>query len=55
VPRWLIGSTKALPSGNTPWAHWSNEGSAWAVADFLERLVGVRWYWPIEFGGRCVV
>jgi hypothetical protein len=51
---YLVGSTKALPPGSNPWARWSNEGTAWAVADFLERLVGVRWYWPTEFGGRCV-
>jgi hypothetical protein len=50
----LVGSTKALPPGSDPWARWSNEGTAWAVADFLERLVGVRWYWPTELGGRCV-
>jgi hypothetical protein len=50
----LVGSTKALPPGSNPWARWSNEGTAWAVADFLERLVGVRWYWPTELGGRCI-
>ena len=32
-----------------------HDGTAWAVADFLERLVGVRWYWPIQADGRCVV
>ena len=52
---YLVGSTKPLPPGSHPWARWSNEGTAWAVTDFLERLVGVRWYWPTEFGGRCVV
>jgi hypothetical protein len=51
---YLVGSTKALPAGRNSWAHWSNEGTAWAVADFLERLVGARWYWPAELGGRCV-
>jgi hypothetical protein len=51
---YLVGSTKALPPGSARWAKWSNDGSAWAVADFLERLVGVRWYWPTELGGRCV-
>jgi hypothetical protein len=24
------------------------------VADFLERFVGVRWYWPAEVGGRSI-
>jgi len=52
---YLVGSTRALPSGSSPWARWSNEGTAWAVADFLERFVGVRWYWPAELGGRTVV
>ncbi len=51
---YLVGSTKALPPGSDRWAQWSNEGTAWAVADFLERFVGVRWYWPAELGGRCV-
>ena len=51
---YLVGSTKALPPGSNPHARWRNEGTAWAVADFLERLVGVRWYWPTELGGRCL-
>ena len=29
-------------------------GAAWAVADFLERVLDVRWYWPAEAGGRCL-
>jgi len=52
---YLVGSKQALPSGSSPWAHWSNEGTAWAVADFLERFVGVRWYWPAEVGGRSII
>ncbi|MDP6634618.1 MAG: hypothetical protein QGG42_06965, partial [Phycisphaerae bacterium] len=51
---YLVGSTRKLPAGSTRWASWSNEGSAWAVADFLERAVGVRWYWPAELGGRSI-
>ena len=39
---YLVGSTQALPPGSERWAKWANEGTAWAVADFLERLVGVR-------------
>ena len=50
----LVGSTKKLPAGSTRWASWSNEGTAWAVADFLERFVSVRWYWPTELGGRSI-
>lgn len=51
---YLVGSTAPLPptGGGEPCR---NEGTAWAVADFLERFVGVRWYWPAQFGGRSVV
>ena len=52
---YLVGSTQALPAGSNPWASWNNEGTAWAVADFLERFVGVRWYWPADLGGRTVI
>jgi hypothetical protein len=52
---YLVGSKQALPPGSSPWAYWANEGTAWAVADFLERFVGVRWYWPAEVGGRSVI
>jgi len=44
----LVGSTQALPVAR------ATDGTAWAVADFLERLVGVRWYWPAQYGGRSV-
>ena len=44
-----------MPPGSDRWARWSNDGAAWAVADFLERLVGVRWYWPAELGGRSII
>ena len=30
------------------------DGTAWAVADFLERFVGVRWYWPAKTAGRSI-
>ena len=52
---YLVGSTQALPAGSNPWDVWANDGTAWAVADFLERFVGVRWYWPLETGGRSIV
>jgi formylglycine-generating enzyme required for sulfatase activity len=45
---YLVGSTRPVPGGRP------NDGVAWAVADFLERFVGVRWYWPVEYGGRSV-
>lgn len=51
---YLVGSTQALPPGSDPWAAWSNEGTAWALADFLERVAGVRWYWPSAVGGRTI-
>ncbi|HUT32933.1 MAG TPA: DUF4838 domain-containing protein [Phycisphaerae bacterium] len=50
----LVGSTEPVPLGSDQWAPWNNEGTAWAVADFLERFVGVRWYWPAEVGGRTI-
>ena len=27
-----------------------SEGTAWGIYDFLERVVGIRWYWPGETG-----
>ncbi len=51
---YLVGSTQALPPGSSAHAVWVNDGTAWAVADFLERFVGVRWYWPAELGGRTI-
>ena len=50
----LVGSAQPLPAGSAPWAKWTNDGAAWAVADFLERFADVRWYWPAEVGGRTV-
>jgi hypothetical protein len=32
----------------------SSYGTAWGVYEFLERVVGVRWYWPTNEGGRSV-
>ncbi|MBS3763465.1 MAG: DUF4838 domain-containing protein [Planctomycetes bacterium] len=29
-------------------------GTAWGVFEFLERFVGVRWYWPKNRGGRSI-
>ena len=52
---YLVGSTLPLPPGSNKWDFWDNDGTAWAVADFLERFVGVRWYWPLDVGGRSVV
>ena len=55
---YLVGSTQLLPvmdSQNLAGNPYANDGTAWAVADFLERFVGVRWYWPIATGGRSVL
>lgn len=30
------------------------DGTAWAVADWIERFAGVRWYWPAKAAGRSV-
>lgn len=51
---YLVGSTAPLPPGSNQWNFWSNDGTAWAVSDFLERFVGVRWYWPANLGGRSI-
>lgn len=55
---YLVGSTKPLPYPENGIANkhypYANNGTAWAVADFLERFVGVRWYWPVEAGGRSI-
>jgi len=51
----LVGSAMPIPDlGGWP-PHYGNDGTAWAVADFLERLVGVRWYWPLNLNGRSVL
>jgi hypothetical protein len=51
----LVGSTMPIPDlGGWP-PSFGNDGTAWAVADFLERFVGVRWYWPLGLNGRSVV
>jgi len=42
---YLVGSTRPAKG---------NDGTVWAVADFLERFVGVRWYWPTQYGGRSI-
>jgi hypothetical protein len=51
----LVGSTARLPSNRGTSDLFGNDGTAWAVSDFLERFVGVRWYWPVNFAGRTVV
>jgi hypothetical protein len=50
-----VGSNQLLPKNENITGPYSNDGTAWAVADFLERFVGVRWYWPVEVGGRSIV
>ncbi|MFW5915365.1 MAG: DUF4838 domain-containing protein, partial [Planctomycetota bacterium] len=32
----------------------NGNGTAWGVFEFLERFVGVRWYWPKNRGGRSI-
>lgn len=49
---YLVGSTRPLEPGGAWGAQ--NNGTAWAVADFMERLIGVRWYWPVNVGGRSL-
>lgn len=42
---YLVGGTQGRDS----------DATSWAVADFLERFVGVRWYWPAQYGGRSIL
>jgi hypothetical protein len=56
----LVGSTKSLPTERVfnikkHRPQYVNDGTAWAVADFLERSIGVRWYWPVSAGGRSIL
>lgn len=51
---YLVGSTQPLPRNEGITDVYSNDGAAYAVADFLERFVGVRWYWPTIAGGRTI-
>ncbi len=51
----LVGSTIKLPEVVDFNGPYGNEGTAWALADFLERFLAVRWYWPVNAGGRSVV
>jgi len=52
---YLVGSTVALLPGSSKYAYYHNNGAAWAISDFLERFVGVRWFWSLDFGGRSVL
>ncbi|MFN0196422.1 MAG: DUF4838 domain-containing protein [Planctomycetaceae bacterium] len=40
----IVGNDGTLPDTGI------SDGTAWGVIDFLERLVGVRWYYPTELG-----
>ncbi len=51
----LVGSTIKLQEVVDFNGPYGNEGTAWALADFLERFLAVRWYWPVNAGGRSVV
>ncbi len=33
----------------------ASHGTAWGVFEFLERFVGVRWYYPTNRGGRSIL
>lgn len=56
----IVGSPQeppdlALSPGQGAPGPFGNEGNAWGVADFLERFVGVRWYWSTSVGGRSLI
>ncbi|MDA1016565.1 MAG: DUF4838 domain-containing protein [Planctomycetota bacterium] len=44
----IVGRDEALGGGAT------SSGTAWGVFEFLERYVGVRWYFPEELGQSIV-
>ncbi len=33
----------------------NGDGLAWGLCEFLERFVGVRWFWPLQVQGRSVL
>ncbi len=33
----------------------TSSGTAWGVSEFMERFLGVRWYWTTELGGRSTI
>ena len=42
------------PAANDSWPPYLDEqGTCYAVYDFLERCCGVRWFWPTELGLDC--
>ena len=46
----IVGHDDPMPAVRGAASH----GTAWGVLEFLERFVGVRWYWPTDRGGRSV-
>ncbi len=42
---YIVGNDEAVPDGT-----FRSEGTAWGVYDFVERFVGVRWYYPGALG-----
>jgi len=50
----IVGNDEPVlprPGGPDDYSH----GTMWGLAEFMERFVGVRWYWPTERGGRSVI
>ena len=33
----------------------ASSGTAWGVSEFMERYLGVRWYWTTELDGRSII
>ncbi|MBT3379040.1 MAG: DUF4838 domain-containing protein, partial [Lentisphaerae bacterium] len=48
---YIVGHDQGIPG--LPKA--VSNGTAWGIFEFLERFVGVRWYYPAARGGRSVV
>jgi hypothetical protein len=51
----LVGSTMKVDIIHNRSEDYANDGTSAAISDFLERFVGVRWFWPLAYGGRSVI
>lgn len=48
---YIVGNDVPVDAANGIFSN----GTAWGVADFLERFIGVRWYWALDQDGRSTL
>ena len=48
---YIVGNDELVDAASNT----ESDGTAWGVIDLCERFVGVRWYWPIDDGGRSIM